>query len=182
MIPCDRTEPPDRLPWRSFPFGPNGKVWVKVRYTMAEMRKWYKIWFDLFLEGRANAVLAQEAAHEKDYEKLAQYNETDATIAARIEGIVAAMVMLTWWDPSGDLDTRKRWDALEFAREDEPLEAAGIALVEELVMEGWEPSDITSLGSAVIAEFYRALHKALAPAKEVETLVEVFPQTGEIQT
>lgn len=179
MIPTSRSKPPERLPYKTIQIGPNGQVWFRVRYTMAEMRRWYTAWFDVFLEGKANTEAATAAVASKDLEAIQQVRIKDRLIAERLEAIHAGIVMLAWADPSGDLETKTRWDNLEFAGEPDPLEAAGQALAEELIMEGYEPSDITAMGAFILAEFFRALNHATAPVKEVEKMVEVFPETVE---
>jgi len=182
MIPTSRSKPPERLPYKPLQIGPNGQVWFRVRYTMAEMRRWYTAWFDLFKEGKDNAEAAKVAVESKNAEAIQQIRIKDREIAERLEAIHAGIVMLAWADSSGDLETKARWDNLEFAGEPDPLEAAGVALAEELILEGYEPSDITAMGAFIFAEFFRALNHAASPAKEVEKTVEVFQETVETST
>lgn len=178
MIQATRDPAPDRLPWKRLPLGPDGEVVIRARKSLSEMRSRIAPWAEMFSSTKLIAEEFSKAVQAEDIHLARAFKAQDVALSARFEAYYAGMLMLAWADHRWDLETRKRYEALEFANDDEPLEAAGRALIEELMDAGWDAEDIQSAGAGVINEYFIGL-KALPPAAEVEKAIEVFPPTAE---
>lgn len=175
-----RLNPPDSLPFQRITVG-GRTVILRTRETIATMQRRYRPWSVAYLDDRQAGKDAEAARLAGDAAGVRAAEDRRAEASDRVERIHAALLMLAWWDPSGDLDVRERWDRAEFAGEAEPLEAVGAEVIDELMGYGWEPAHINSAGAAVITGYLSGLGMMPDP-KEVETLAEVFPQPTETPT
>lgn len=175
-----RLNPPDVLPFERVKAG--GRVVIlRTRETIAVMQRRFAVWSAVFTELR-EAQRASIRLREAGDVAGARAEDARATDAEdRLERIHAGLLLLAWWDQSGDLDVRERWDKTEFAGAAEPLEAAGAEVIDELMGMGWEPVHINEAGAAVAAGYAHGLGLMPDP-REVDELAEVFPEPTEIAT
>lgn len=175
-----RLNPPDSLPFQRVTVG-GRTVILRTRETIATMQRRFGPWREAFMEGQEAGRQAEKLRAAGDLAGARAAESRHADASDRVERIHAALLMLAWWDPSGDLDVREKWDKAEFASAAEPLEAVGVEVIDELMGYGWEPAHINEAGAAVAAGYVHGL--GLMPdAREVEALAEVFPETTEMPT
>jgi len=183
-IPADaperRTSPPSGLPFEVVHVGRRSIV-LRTRETIATMQRRYAPWRDAFLEGKAAREAEAAGLEAGDRAAVNAARERHDAASDRVERLHAGLLMLAWRDGSGDLLTRDRWDAREFSGAEEPIEAAGAAVIDELMADGWEPAEINEAGAAVLTGYVRGLGLMPAPS-EVEALAEVFPEATETPT
>lgn len=179
MKPAADSPRPERAPWFRLSVQPpdTGRDWIGKLRTMRDGRAL----LDLYAE--AAVELAGSLRELVSLDADAPRSDTLAAIArksgaeAEVEGIAAWGVLVMWDDPSGELETRGRWLAGDYASEVRPHVAAGVALIEELVDAGWSPVEIDRLGLGVVGAVRRMLAGNPA-AEEVQRKAADFPQTG----
>ncbi len=169
-----RINPPDSLPFERVKAG--GRVVIlRTRETISVMQRRFRLWREAYMEGQEAGKRADAARAAGDVAGVRAAEDLQAAASDRVERIHAGLLLLAWWDPSGDLDTLGRWDAAEFAGAAEPLEAAGAEVIDELMGMGWEPAHINEAGAAVATGYIRGLGM-MPDAREVDELAEVFPE------
>lgn len=98
----------------------------------------------------------------------ADVQEASVDVATSVEATAGYLVGWAWADPSTGLDARRRFDAGEFAGPHDAKAAAGLAVVDELIGDGWEWDDIDAVASAIQRQL-------LTGNVEKRTVVEVRP-------
>lgn len=175
-----RLNPPDCRPFERVKVG--GRVVVlRTRETVAVMQRRFAVWSAAFTEFREAGRKAKALRDEGDTAGAKAEEARSADAEERLERIHAGLMLLAWWDPSGDLDVRERWDKAEFAGAAEPLEAVGAEVIDELMGYGWEPVHVNEAGAAVAQGYAHGLGLMPDP-REVDELATVFQEPTETAT